>query len=50
MLFFGLLLYIIENSEVESNTRNLLGRVDFISNERELLVQFQMDFGWHLLH
>jgi hypothetical protein len=25
MLFFGILLYIIDNSEPESNTRNILG-------------------------
>lgn len=32
MLFFGILIYIIDNSEPESNTRNILGNI-FIFKE-----------------
>jgi len=49
MLLFGILIYIIDNSESESNIRNILGNFysNFIFN---IFMILKMDFGLLLLH
>jgi hypothetical protein len=44
MLFFGILLYIIENSEPESNTRNILGKFFFVKFKLKIYSGFQDGF------
>lgn len=47
ILFFGLLLYILDNAQSDSNTRNILGR-KLVVQSKELSFELKMDSGWRL--
>jgi hypothetical protein len=49
MLLFGVLIYIIDNSESESNIRNILGKF-YLNLILKNSKYFKMDFGLLLLH